>query len=68
MTTFKDLRISYREVQRARFCLAQYTLKQFNKVSLPVHFFIKMFTLAALDNFNYLDQSSPRCTESGNDT
>ena len=64
------MRMSCREARRARFCLAQYTLQQFNKVhvALPGHFLNRMFTFAALDTFDHPDQSSPSCTVSSRNT
>ena len=67
---YHGLCISYRDIQRGRFCLAQYTLQQCNKVHVPLpsHILNKMITLAALDNFDHLDRPSPSCTVRSCDT
>lgn len=68
MPKFKHLVvcISYRQVHWVRCSLAQYSLQQYNKmnVPLPSHFLIKMFTLAALDNFDCPQQLSLSGTKS----
>ena len=72
ITTFNHIGVSMSciQVQRAKSELAQYTLQQCEKlhVSLPSHFSKEMFTLAAFDNFDHQDRSSPSGTKSNHDT
>ena len=62
--------VSYRQVQKAKSDLAQYTLMQCEKVlvTIPSHFSKDMFTIAALDNFDRQDRSSPTGMNSNPDT
>ena len=51
--------VSYRQVQKAKNNLTQYTLMQCEKVLVPIpsHFSKNMFILAALENFDHQDRS-----------
>ena len=53
--------VSYRQVQKAKTDLDQYTPMQCGKVLVPIpcHFSKDMFTIAAFDNFDHQDRSSP---------
>jgi hypothetical protein len=62
--------ISYNEIQRARSNLAYYAYLSSEKsdVPLPSHFSVDEFTIAAFDNFDHADQSSPSGMMSNHDT
>ena len=61
ITTFNHIGacVSYRQVQKAKSELAQYTLMQCEKVLVPIpsNFYKGMFTIAAFDNFDHQDRS-----------
>ena len=62
--------VSYRQVQKAKRDLAQYTLTRSEQglVLIHSHFCKDMFTNAALDNFDHQNRSSPTCMNSNHDT
>ena len=62
--------VSYNEIKRARSNLAQHALHQSDKVGVPMpsHFVQTSFTIAAIDNFDHRDRSSPSGTKSNHDT
>ena len=62
--------VSYRQVQKAKTDLDQYTLMQCGKVLVPIpcHFSKDMFTIAAFDNFDHQDRSSPTGVNSSHET
>ena len=70
ITTFNHIGVcdSYRQVQKARSNLAQYTLTHCKKVPIPSHFSKVMFTIAAFDSFDHQDRSSPAGMNSNHDT
>ena len=72
ITTFNHIGVcvSYRQVQKTKSDLAQYTLMQCEKILVPIpsHFSKDMFTIAAFDNFDHQDRSSPSGMNSSHDT
>ena len=62
--------VSYNEVRKARSRLAKYafTKSQTDDIPMPSHFVTDRFTIAAFDNFDSADKSSPTGTLSSHDT
>ena len=62
--------VSYNEIQRSRKNLAHFAFKEGEKYGVPIpsHFVRENFTIAALDNFDHADRSSPTGMMSNHDT